>query len=184
MEVSDIRKFLTDFYNKDFPREFVIINNGILFYRKLINTFDEAYDKYWNLNGMSNIYMSVNSVREITNQEFSRIYMDFDDEIEPQNANKEALMVRNYVKNKYGGDPLLLYSGNKGSNIYIFMKPMNLQSYKETMRYFFDSLRNELDLKYLDYSSCGDYMRVSRIPYSINVNGGNLCSYIEEINMI
>jgi len=76
----------------------------------------------------------------------------------------EAKKVHKYIKDNFGGDPTLIFSGAKGSHVYIHFEPIKLNNPKNTIVHFVNTLEKVLNLNYMDGAVKGDFSRVSRIP--------------------
>lgn len=78
----------------------------------------------------------------------------------------EAKILCKYIKDNYGGDPTLVFSGAKGCHVYVHFKPVILKNPKGTILRFVNLLETKLKLKALDPSVKGELSRISRIPTS------------------
>ena len=78
----------------------------------------------------------------------------------------EAKKAYNFITEKFGGDPTLIFSGAKGCHMYIHFNPVKLQNPKETITYFVDTLERKLNLETSDPNVKADFSRLARIPTS------------------
>ncbi|MGA3289756.1 MAG: hypothetical protein ABSD42_05910 [Candidatus Bathyarchaeia archaeon] len=114
-----------------------------------------------------------------------KLYFDFDCKDNIELAWSEASDFSSKIKRFYNADSLLCFSGNKGYNLYIWLK--------KTLKFTCDK-KNELKLVYeklqeallkgtqyktLDLNPYGDVKRVSRIPFSIHEKSGYKCIPID-----
>ncbi|MFQ5531016.1 MAG: hypothetical protein ACE5ES_00205 [Candidatus Nanoarchaeia archaeon] len=169
---SELEFFWKNFYRNDFRREFVSIPLNGYVQRFTYATLEELSELFWMYNGYTNIYTGIYSLNQQQNDVYDRIYIDFDDE-NIEYAYKEAITLKNIISEQWGGSPLLVESGNKGYNIYVFFKPTKINHFQQTMRILFDKWKSSF--KTLDMSVVGQKNRVSRIPYSINMKGKRKC---------
>ena len=84
----------------------------------------------------------------------------------------EAKKVYNYIVEFFGGVPSLVFSGAKGCHLYIFFKPVKLVNAKLVVSYFVNTVKEKLNLNFLDPAVVGDFGRVSRIPTSYHPKTG------------
>jgi len=126
-------------------------------------------------------YVSVYSYSKLNKQgvvyesaKINRIYLDFDNEEDPQKSIDEALLVIKYMtkQNIYCH---CYFSGGKGIALYIEFPVVEIrdENKKEVLKMFVDSIISGIgtELKCLDYKVSFDLARVSRIPNTKHKSG-------------
>lgn len=97
---------------------------------------------------------------------------------------KQAKDTALYIKEHYGGDPFLVFSGSKGCHLYIFFEPVQLEHPKEVLSRITHDLRDQGLFNFstdnetpglLDTAPIGDVARISRAPGSIHPQTGLYC---------
>ena len=95
----------------------------------------------------------------------------------------QAISTARYLREEYGGEPLLVFSGSKGCHLYYFFEPVKLDYPKEVLSRFTRDLRNQGLFNFntdeepglLDTAPVGDVARISRVPGSIHPETGLYC---------
>jgi hypothetical protein len=108
-----------------------------------------------------------------------KLYFDFDNE---NNIEKAWLEAKNFIlniKRFYNAEALLCFSGNKGYNVYVWLKKPLTFSTESKLKQVYEKLQEILlkGIKHetLDLNPYGDIKRISRIPYSIHNKSASLC---------
>ncbi len=110
-----------------------------------------------------------------------KLYFDFDSKTSIETTWKEASNFSLNLKRFYKVDSLLCFSGNKGYNLYVWLKePLKFNSdNKDKVKLVYEKLQETLlkgtHYKTLDPNPYGDVKRVSRIPYSTHEKSGSKC---------
>ena len=108
-----------------------------------------------------------------------KLFFDFDDEQQPENAWKEAACFAEALKKYYGAEALRCFSGKKGYHVYVWLQhPVKLENV-ETAKQFYKTAQSltlkGLKFQTLDRQVLGDIKRVARVPYSIHEKSLQLC---------
>ena len=109
---------------------------------------------------------------------FDCIAFDFDSE-DIKKAYDESRSLYSYLKDIYNYEPRFNFSGKKGFHIYIDFKPAELKNFKRSVRRFYSTIRQILQLDTLDFSIVGDRRRLMRLPYTLHVSGRRYCIPID-----
>ncbi len=129
-------------------------------------------------------WLSTNSFKKLGEPAFfERVYFDFDSPEDLALAKKEAFMLKRRLKDAYGVEALVCFSGSKGYNVYAFLQePVPI-----TDAEFFKKLQSVMIKDILkSWSSTvdsplhTDIMRLSRIPYTRHNGSGKFCLPQEE----
>ena len=126
----------------------------------------DAYLEVKKLNGRENLYLSIGFYREPSpTPEYHYLYFDFDSEENVEKAKSEAKQFIQYLKDRFGCDPVVVFSGRKGYNIIVVLsKPVSFETY----RVLWLKLTAPFTFKTLD-TKVLDSRRVHRIPYTYNI---------------
>jgi hypothetical protein len=130
--------------------------------------------------GMKPAYVTV---QPFTNRDtvstVEKLFFDFDDEQQPENAWKEAACLAETLKKYYGAEAFCCFSGKKGYHIYVWLqKPLELESGEQAKRFYKTAqtmILKGLRFQTFDRSVFGDVKRIARVPYSINEKSLQLC---------
>lgn len=152
-----------------------------LCYRKFVDSVKELqkYIKYQEKRG-NPCYISVNPFERLHKVKFiEKLYFDFDCEEDPEKADAEALRFRKILKELRGIEALQVFSGNKGSNVYVWLQyPLEIKDEEESkniLSMLMKSLIFPMNFSTLDSSSVGDISRLSRILYTRHEASGKIC---------
>ena len=137
-----------------------------------VKNLDEVFDVVEKYKDSFNIYCRQYSEYQINNDKYDKIYIDIDSETNLKKAHSEMQLINNYLKNYFLCFPRTYFSGNKGFAIYIDFPEIEINYDK--IRWFTESLRNTLKLKYIDIKVTKDNKRISRLPYTINYSAVKL----------
>jgi len=142
--------------------------------------------------GSANVYVSVFTFNEYSQPWIGCLFFDFDagpkkdfDPVEEkwQKVLEQVLddvrRVVNFFRERYGVEPLVLYTGNRGFHIYIYTTPVQLREPKLTLKQFCSKIIDKLQLKYVDKAIIGDVRRIARLPYSKHMKTGLYCYPID-----
>ena len=109
-----------------------------------------------------------------------KTFYDFDCKEDPDRAGSDAFDFAGRLKRFYDIEPLIVFSGNKGYHIYIFLekqfgqemaKPHLKPVYERIQRMLLGNSRYET----LDSSVIGDIAQLARIPYTHHEKTGKIC---------
>ena len=107
-----------------------------------------------------------------------KLYFDFDSKTNIEAAWNEANHFQEKLKHNFQAESLLVYSGSKGFNLYVWLKIPFFESVKN-LKATYDRIQRTLLLgtnyKTLDQNPIGDIKRVSRVPYTIHPKSRSLC---------
>jgi len=110
-----------------------------------------------------------------------KLFFDFDCETDLEKAWSDAYDFASKLIKYYGIKPLLVFSGQKGYHLYVFLwSTVQFQVHRqETAKEIYSRLQEKLlkGLVYetLDRQVIGDIKRLARIPYSIHEKTGQTC---------
>ena len=101
------------------------------------------------------------------------LFFDFDDKEQPENAINEG---KKFAENleKRGLPVYQQLSGSKGMHVFVWIKPIKFEYYREYMLEYFG------DLQYLDHSVLKNKLQLARIPLSINPKSMNKCQPLND----
>ncbi len=108
-----------------------------------------------------------------------KLFFDFDDEMQPENAWKEASCLTENLKKYYNAIALCCFSGKKGYHVYVWLqKPIMLEN-GELAKQFYKTAQTlilkGLKFQTFDHQIFGDIKRIARIPYSIHEKSLQSC---------
>jgi len=114
-----------------------------------------------------------------------KLFYDFDCKEDPEKAGIEARRFAHRLRKFYDVDPILVFSGNKGFHVYVFLQaPFGRGIEKETLRDIYKKLMLMLigKSKYLtlDSSVIGDIKQLARIPYTHHEKTGTICHPVKD----
>lgn len=162
-------------------------------------------DRIWASFGKYNLYTGVYADFYRKENLFNKIYIDFDaeEELEKCKSDSDYVSLMDYVyqevlgfsailQETYGYLPRCYFSGSKGFSVYIDI-PMTKLIHRESLREFVLGIaigENDIEkgliansVRFVDTSVLGDKSRVSRIPFTPNVNLVGCDDYIEPIRL-
>jgi hypothetical protein len=129
-------------------------------------------------------YMSVNPFK---NRDavygLEKLFFDFDDEANPENAVREALEFAGALRQYYRVRPLVVPSGSKGAHVYVWIKTIitgNSHLLKRFLEKAVEVLLYGFEFKTLDRPASIDVKRLARVPYTVHNKTGRLCQPIGE----
>jgi len=114
-----------------------------------------------------------------------KLYFDFDCKEDLSRAWKDAKAFSEAVAQFYNAKPLLLFSGNKGYHVYIFLaRTVYFQLWRtEFVKEVYEELQQKilkgLKLPRLDKGVIGDVKRLARVPYSFHEKSGKQCAPVD-----
>ena len=113
-----------------------------------------------------------------------KLFFDFDCKEDPSQAWRDAAAFSETLIHHYRILPLIVFSGNKGYHVYVFLKkplPFKAENYDLAKKCYGDMqqrLLKGLKLKTLDHSVIGDLRRLARIPFSLHEKSGKRCTLV------
>jgi len=114
-----------------------------------------------------------------------RLFFDFDCKENPDKAGDEALDFKARLKKFYDVETTMVFSGNKGYHLYVFLKiPIGKGLAITQLKALYDKLMRMLtgntEYESLDSSVVGDIKQLARIPYTHHEKTGKLCTFVDE----
>ncbi len=178
--VLEHRLFLEDFWCEWFSVEYGF---GREVFQDKTRVFIDSYRRFkeyveWCKATRSPCWMSVQPFKA-RNQVFTveKLFFDFDGFL--IKAWKEASTFAQHLKQYYGVEPLIIFSGRKGYHVYVWLEsPQHFTENKEAKAFYATAQRlllKGLKFETLDMQVLGDIKRVSRVPYSIHEKSLNPC---------
>jgi len=180
LSVLEHKLFLEDFWREWFNVEYGFGREVFQDKTRVFIDSSERFIEYvkWCKATRSPCWMSVQPFKD-RNQVFTveKLFFDFDGF--PLKAWKEASTFTRHLKQYYGAETFLVFSGCKGYHVYVWLN--NPQRFKEGRQAkMFYATAQKLLLKgckfeTLDPQPIGDVKRVSRVPYTTHEKSGNPC---------
>lgn len=102
-----------------------------------------------------------------------RLVYDIDCEEDLETAHNEALTLYEAIKNDYGGEPMLVFSGKKGFHLYQYF-PEIAADWKYIKQYQLEYCKTH-QIHNIDTTVLGDAARVLRLPFSQHQSTGKWC---------
>lgn len=145
-----------------FPRDLGFWN------RVKVNNKNEYLDLIKKNLGKKHIGVQIFSDKQIENNVFDCIFMDFDTNNgeEFEKCFREVMKIKEKI-----GECRIYYSGARGFHIYIDFFPL-MFDYRAVISEY---LKNNIESKYLDKQASIDKKRIARLPYTINVKTNEYC---------
>ncbi len=145
-----------------FPRDILLLSPTGKSVRKTVDSFEDLFTTCFKSLGKMSLYTSVYCEKCRQAGKFGRIFIDLDG-----NPVTTLIDMRRIAKDF--PNAAIYFTGKGGFAIYINFKPMYLHQPQHTMRRFVNVIEESLDISTIDYHVVGDTMRVSRLPYTVNV---------------
>lgn len=98
-----------------------------------------------------------------------RVVFDIDNEDDLEQSWTEAKALYQYAVNEYGGDPLIIFTGKKGFQCYIYFEPLLINW--SAVKMYQDKIADAL-VPSADRNVHGDASRLLRMPYSQHQSTG------------
>ena len=109
-----------------------------------------------------------------------RLYYDFDSKEDLEAAWRDARILTQTLRRRYGAESLIAFSGRKGYHVYAFLeRPYRGLHIKEVYGELQAMTLRGLRLQTLDGAVIGDVKRLSRIPYTMHEESGQLCHPVD-----
>lgn len=102
-----------------------------------------------------------------------RLAFDIDCKTNLTIAHNEVIQLYHYIKEEYGGEPLLIFSGQKGFHLYMYFTEIQVDW--KYIRQFQEDIVNKLELEFVDPAILGDASRVLRLPFSTHQSASRAC---------
>ena len=100
------------------------------------------------------------------------VFLDIDnDDLEKAYSDMRVVVKR--IKDNYGQDPLVVFSGRKGFHVYAFFDPVKLADTSFVIRKYVRKMFG--DIKSVDWHVVGDINRLVRLPYTPHHVTQRLC---------
>ena len=114
-----------------------------------------------------------------------KVFFDFDSKANPEAAIDDAFDFGKRLRKFYNVEPLVLYSGNKGAHVYVFLEHpfgygLEVESMSMICKKLMLMLRGTSSYESLDEQIKGSVVQLSRLPYSHHQVSGKLCAPINE----
>lgn len=150
-----------------FPRGMLFLNREKNGKRFPAQNFEYLFKKSLVLIGKKHIYTALFCERCLRRSVFDLIYFDLDNEKDLDSAYEDVKTIdKTFTTMNY-------FTAGKGFATYISFDKIRLKYPKEAMRAFVGDLEVAYGLENIDWSSVGDIERVSRLPFTVNLNKDN-----------
>jgi hypothetical protein len=180
LTVLQHKLFLEEFWREWFTVEYGF---GREVFQDKTRVFIDSYGQFteyveWCKATRSPCWMSVQPFKA-RNQVFTveKLFFDFDGSL--IKAWKEASTFTQHLKQYYGAEAFIAFSGCKGYHVYVWLAtPQHFMDSKQAKMFYATAqklLLKGLQFETLDQQVIGDIKRVSRVPYSIHEKSGNPC---------
>jgi len=172
--------FLEDFWREWFTVEYGFGREVFQDKTRVFIDSSERFIEYvwWCKAARSPCWLSVQPFKG-RNQVFTveKLFFDFDGSL--IKAWKEASAFAQHLKQYYGAEAFIAFSGCKGYHVYVWLAtPQHFMDSKQAKMFYVTAqklLLKGLQFETLDQQVIGDIKRVSRVPYSIHEKSGNPC---------